>query len=44
MAQPSAAVQTMLSDGLVRIHEANPQMTIVAIIDVLSKIAPVNLV
>lgn len=27
--QPSAAVQTMLSDGLVRIHEANPQMTIV---------------
>ena len=29
--QPSAAVQTMLSDGLVRIHEANPQMTIVMI-------------
>ena len=27
--QPSAAVQTMLSDGLVRIHEANPEMTIV---------------
>ena len=27
--QPSAAVQTMLSDGLVKIHEANPQMTIV---------------
>ncbi len=27
--QPSAAIQTMLSDGLVRIHEANPQMTIV---------------
>ncbi len=27
--QPSAAVQTMLSEGLVRIHEANPQMTIV---------------
>ena len=27
--QPSAAVQTMLSDGLVRIHEANPSMTIV---------------
>ena len=27
--QPSAAVQTMLSDGLVRIHEANPLMTIV---------------
>ena len=27
--QPSAVVQTMLSDGLVRIHEANPQMTIV---------------
>lgn len=27
--QPSASVQTMLSDGLVRIHEANPQMTIV---------------
>ena len=27
--QPSAAVQTMLSDGLVRIHEANPQMKIV---------------
>ena len=27
--QPSAAVQTMLADGLVRIHEANPQMTIV---------------
>lgn len=27
--QPSAAVQTMLSDGLVRIHEANPAMTIV---------------
>jgi len=27
--QPSAAVQTMLSDGLVRIHEANPQMVIV---------------
>ena len=27
--QPSAAVQTMLSDGLVRIHEANLQMTIV---------------
>ena len=27
--QPSAAVQTMLSDGLVRIHEANTEMTIV---------------
>ena len=27
--QPSAAIQTMLSDGLVKIHEANPQMTIV---------------
>ena len=27
--QPSAAVQTMLSEGLVRIHEANLQMTIV---------------
>ena len=27
--QPSAAVQTMLSDGLVRIHEAYPEMTIV---------------
>ena len=27
--QPSAAVQTMLSDGLVKIHEANPEMTIV---------------
>ena len=27
--QPSAAVQTMLSDGLVRIHEVCPQMTIV---------------
>ncbi len=27
--QPSASVQTMLSDGLVKIHEANPQMTIV---------------
>lgn len=27
--QPSAAVQTMLSDALVRIHDANPQMTIV---------------
>lgn len=27
--QPSAAVQTMLSDGLVRIHEAHPEMTIV---------------
>lgn len=27
--QPSAAVQTMLTDGLVRIHEAFPQMTIV---------------
>jgi len=27
--QPSAAVQTMLSDGLVRIHEACPEMTIV---------------
>lgn len=27
--QPSAAIQTMLSDGLVRIHEANPEMTIV---------------
>ena len=27
--QPSAAVQTMPADGLVRIHEANPQMTIV---------------
>ena len=27
--QPSSAVQTMLSDGLVRIHEANPEMTIV---------------
>lgn len=27
--QPSAAVQTMLADGLVRIHEANPQMVIV---------------
>ncbi len=26
---PSAAVQTMLSDGLIEIHEANPQMTIV---------------
>ena len=28
-AQPSAAVQTMLSDAIVRIHEACPQMTIV---------------
>lgn len=27
--QPSAAVQTMLSDSLVRIHEANPEMPIV---------------
>ena len=27
--QPSAAVQTMLSDGLVRIHEAYPEMAIV---------------
>ena len=27
--QPSAAVQTMLSDGLVKIHKANPKMTIV---------------
>ena len=27
--QPSAAVQTMLADGLVRIHEAHPEMTIV---------------
>ena len=27
--QPSAAVQTMLADGLVRIHEARPEMTIV---------------
>ena len=27
--QPSAAVQTMLSDGLVRIHESYPEMTIV---------------
>ena len=27
--QPSAAVQTMLADGLVRIHEACPEMTIV---------------
>ena len=27
--QPSATVQTMLADGLVRIHEANPDMTIV---------------
>ena len=27
--QPSAAVQTMLADGLVRIHEASPEMTIV---------------
>ena len=27
--QPSAAVQTMLANGLVRIHEANPEMTIV---------------
>ena len=27
--QPSAAVQTMLADGLVKIHEANPLMTIV---------------
>jgi len=27
--QPSAAVQTMLSDGLVKIHEANPEMMIV---------------
>ena len=27
--QPSASVQTMLADGLVRIHEAYPQMTIV---------------
>lgn len=27
--QPSAAVQTMLSDGLVKIHEACPQMPIV---------------
>ena len=28
--QPSAAVQTMLSNSLVRIHKAHPQMTIVA--------------
>ena len=27
--QPSNAIQTMLSDGLVKIHEAYPQMTIV---------------
>ena len=27
--QPSNAIQTMLSDGLVKIHEAHPQMTIV---------------
>lgn len=27
--QPSAAVQTMLADGLVRIHETRPEMTIV---------------
>ena len=27
--QPSNAVQTMLSDGLVKIHEANPEMLIV---------------
>ncbi len=27
--QPSAAVQTLLTDALVRIHEANPQMVIV---------------
>lgn len=27
--QPSAAIQTMLSEGLVKIHEANPEMTIV---------------
>ena len=27
--QPSAAVQTMLTEGLVKIHEANPAMTIV---------------
>ncbi len=27
--QPSAAVQTMLTDGLVRIHETRPEMTIV---------------
>mgnify|MGYP002624809925 CR=1 FL=1 len=27
--QPSNAVQTMLSDGLVRIHEAHPELTIV---------------
>ena len=27
--QPSAAVQTMLTDGLVRIHNAYPEMTIV---------------
>lgn len=27
--QPSNAIQTMLSEGLVRIHEANPEMTIV---------------
>jgi len=27
--QPSAAVQTMLSESLVRIHDAHPQMTIV---------------
>ena len=27
--QPSAAVQRMLTDGMVRLHEAHPQMTIV---------------
>ena len=27
--QPSAAIQTMLSEALVRIHDANPGMTIV---------------
>lgn len=30
-AQPSASVQTMLSDGLVKIHEACPEMVIAAI-------------